>query len=207
MLDITENVGGAIVLNDTQAVFDRINVVWNCDFGAVLHDSLGQIHASPIENNTDSCDPELYRGTPKSLQFRTGLANTLLVRLDQVEILDVYTASERGRTTMYYEAKTDYDMAHAFFNMSKVLTSQYDYGAACGGRVVSLVGGGQLNLTGGYNNDLTCRWLINCTSPREVVSAAFTSFRTEQDYDTVALYDGGADSSPLIASRSGITLT
>eukprot|EP01046_Picozoa_sp_COSAG06_P010654 COSAG06_NODE_585_length_14005_cov_13.777938_10_plen_2980_part_00 len=236
--DISLNVGGAMVLSNSHGILQRVRAVENCDFGGVFTASSHvEVHDSPIANNTDPCDPELYKGTPKSLQFRVGLSHTLSIRLDQVEILDLYTAASRGRTTLYYQAKTDYDMAHAFFNMSKQLTSRYDYPQcnqpdgqptqllAPTGTAATAVGGGggaYLNFSG-YDNSLSCAWMINCTSPSDVVSVAFTSFRTEQDRDIIRLYDAAGSANaleeiedegegeegllPLIAARSGLSLT
>ncbi|MBX3102302.1 MAG: S8 family serine peptidase [Bacteroidetes bacterium] len=59
--------------------------------------------------------------------------------------------------------------------------------------------------SGNYAHNASCSWRIQ-PSNGGVVQLNFTSFRTENGYDFVRIYDGSTTSAPLLATYSGTTL-
>ena len=47
--------------------------------------------------------------------------------------------------------------------------------------------------TGEYEADLLCEWTIECPDQGSHVSLSFTQLDTEENYDTVAIFDGGRE--------------
>jgi hypothetical protein len=225
--DISRNAGGGLILNHSTGVWSLLVMRFNCDFGAVLHESSAKIDRITFVNNTARCHPTVTRGTPKLLQVRAGLATALGIELQTVQILEAHIAGQRGRVTLSYQAEvafgdqpssgslwTDafrpqpYDMSPAFWQMSTMPTTTLDYGSACSVNGPQLLpDGGQVHFTGGYDNELSCAWLIECSRPQDKVTAQFTAFRTEAGHDRVILYDGSSQTDPLLADLHGETAT
>lgn len=56
-----------------------------------------------------------------------------------------------------------------------------------------------------YNNNANCTWVIAPAGATQI-SLTFTAFDTEEDYDTVFVYDGPDDTYPVLATWWGNTL-
>lgn len=56
-----------------------------------------------------------------------------------------------------------------------------------------------------YSNNANCKWVISPAGATQI-ALTFTDFDTEQEYDTVFVYDGPDDTYPLIATWWGNTL-
>lgn len=56
-----------------------------------------------------------------------------------------------------------------------------------------------------YKNNADCKWLIQPPGVSSII-LSFSSFETEEDYDSVYIYDGNTTSAPLLAFFHGDTL-
>ena len=59
--------------------------------------------------------------------------------------------------------------------------------------------------TANYENNANCKWVISPAGATQI-QLTFTAFDTETNYDTVFVYDGPNETSPILASWTGNTL-
>ena len=69
----------------------------------------------------------------------------------------------------------------------------------CGGGI-QLVGGGDIDFTGGYLNGQACQWTLTCAG---TMTLDFNSFATEANFDYVTVNDGSDNASPDLYFGSG----
>ena len=65
---------------------------------------------------------------------------------------------------------------------------------------IQLVGGGDVDFTGGYNDGMSCQWTLTCAG---TMTLDFTAFSTEANFDFVTVNDGPDNASPVLYFGSG----
>jgi len=119
--------------------------------------------------------------------------------------MDAYNGSLQAAQDLYGNPSAQYTAVRAAWYAVGIGNDPNNY---CSGTTNLTAPSGTITDGSGsanYNNNASCTWVIAPPGATQI-SLTFTAFDTEEDYDTVFVYDGPDDTYPVLATWWGNTL-